>query len=354
MSRNYKRNVIFAVIIACSVLLSACAILEVSKDPSESMTNVATEPTTAPEKPEDSANEETKENVTEDTSAGPDDSSCATQPAVSDDNGGEGKDDVEETKPADTETSAPTEAPATEATEVPTTEATEVPATEATEPESKPNLWLEPVEPTVADTTDPAASDPLAPETDAMEKNEAGESVPEETVPVETTPSVPEPDPVDLVYSAGKSEEVLAEMNKRGSCGRLFIPSVGVDVALFEATMYDSKVSQPIVDANDSAAYMADCVPWWGFPVVADHVHQGFSAIKKSVAGETVAYMHFGDHVDAYMCTRVFRGYNEGTLTDLDGNPIKGTNPGGLCMYTCNSDGTVTITFWQPVGQSEH
>lgn len=213
MSRNYKRNVIFAVIIACSVLLSACAILEVSEDPSESMTNVATEPTTAPEKPEDSANEETKENVTEDTYAGPDDSSCATQPTVSDDNGGEGKDDVEETKPADTETSVPTEAPATEATEVPTTEATEVPATEATEPESKPNLWLEPVEPTVADTTAPAASDPLAPETDAMEKNEAGESVPEETVPVETTPSVPEPDPVDLVYSAGKSEEVLAEIN---------------------------------------------------------------------------------------------------------------------------------------------
>lgn len=348
MSRNYKRNVIFAVIIACSVLLSACAILEVSEDPSESMTNVATEPTTAPEKPEDSANEETKENVTEDTYAGPDDSSCATQPTVSDDNGGEGKDDVEETKPADTETSVPTEAPATEATEVPTTEATEVPATEATEPESKPNLWLEPVEPTVADTTAPAASDPLAPETDAMEKNEAGESVPEETVPVETTPSVPEPDPVDLVYSAGKSEEVLAEMNKRGSCGRLFIPSVGVDVAIFDTTLYDAKVSQPIVDANDSAAYMADCVPWWGFPVVADHVHQGFSAIKKSVAGETVAYMHFGDHVDAYMCTRVFRGYNEDTLTDMDGNPIKGTNPGGLCMYTCNSDGTVTITFWQP------
>lgn len=174
------------------------------------------------------------------------------------------------------------------------------------------------------------------------------EPVPEETSPGETVPTAPEPDPLERIYSSTTRAEIQAEMAKRGSCGRLFIPGVGVDVAIFDATLYDAKQSQPIVDAEDSAAYMTDGVPWWGFPIVADHVHQGFAAIKKSVAGETVAYMHFGDRVEAYMCTRVFRGYNEGTLTDLDGNPIKGTNPGGLCMYTCNSDGSITITFWQP------
>lgn len=85
-----------------------------------------------------------------------------------------------------------------------------------------------------------------------------------------------------------------------------------------------------------------------GFSLIADHVHQGFAAIKGAVAEETTAYLHFGDHIEVFACTKVFQGYNDGTLVDMDGNPLKGTNPGGLGMYTCNADGTITIVYWQP------
>lgn len=182
-------------------------------------------------------------------------------------------------------------------------------------------------------------------------KPENQETMPEETVPAPTESA---PDPVEMIYSVAKSEEIIAEMEMRGSCGRLFIPGVGVDVAIFNVTMYNSKISQPVVDAKDSVAYMTDCVPWWGFPLVGDHVNQGFEGITRCVQGETVAYMHFGTHVDSYICTKIFLGYNNGSIIDFDGNPIKGTNPGGLCMYTCNADDTITIVFWQPLVGTHH
>lgn len=159
-----------------------------------------------------------------------------------------------------------------------------------------------------------------------------------------------EQNPIEAIYSMEMRMSVVAEMESRGSCGRLYIPSIGVDVALFETTMYDSKVSQPIVDAEDSAAYITDDVEAWGFPLIADHVHQGFAAIKGAVAGETIAYMHFGNRIESFICTKVFRGYNNGVLVDMDGNTLKSTNPGGLGMYTCNADGTITVVYWQPIG----
>lgn len=143
-------------------------------------------------------------------------------------------------------------------------------------------------------------------------------------------------------------ETVAEEMARRGNMGRLRISSVGVDVALFETSMYDISHSQPIVDNADSAAYISDTIDDYGFIIIGDHVHQGFAAIKSSVPGVTIAEIDSGTNIQTYICTEIFIGYNNGCLDDLNGNCIKGRNDGGICMYTCNSDGTITITFWQP------
>lgn len=163
------------------------------------------------------------------------------------------------------------------------------------------------------------------------------------------------------VYSSYLSKEkiveppvkisVAEEMKSRpGMLGRLSIPSVGLDVALFYGDVRDSSQSQRVVDASDSAAYLSESDEYYGQILIADHVHQGFSAIKQSVPGTTEAIIDFGTHVEKWICTRIFIGMNVGSnLVDMNGIGIEGQNDGGICMYTCNFDGSITITFWQKV-----
>lgn len=147
-------------------------------------------------------------------------------------------------------------------------------------------------------------------------------------------------------------ETILEEMERRGNIGRLTIPSVGVNVALFNASIYDVGHSQGIVDRSDSAAYLYDADDYYGFDMIADHVHQGFNAIKWVTTGSTMAYIDYGTYTESYICTDMFIGYNgyggRTGMFDANGSDVAGRNDGGLCLYTCNSDGTITITFWQP------
>lgn len=140
---------------------------------------------------------------------------------------------------------------------------------------------------------------------------------------------------------------ILEEKRQRGNVGRLKISSVGVDVALFEVSCYDSKKNQAVVDRTDSAAYMLDANEYFGFTIIGDHSNQGFSKIKNSVPGKTTAVIDYGTYKEEYICTKKFKGRNVGDLVDLEGNSIAGRNDGGLTMYTCNADGTITITFWK-------
>ena len=148
-------------------------------------------------------------------------------------------------------------------------------------------------------------------------------------------------------------ETVLEEMNRRGNIGRLRITSVGIDVAIFATSIYDLSHSQPIVDRSDSAAYMQDGCNYYGFILIGDHVHQGFGGIKKSVIGSTIMEIDNGSTIEKYICVDRFIGYNGykgvGGLYDANGNSVAGRNDGGICLYTCNSDGSITITFWQPI-----
>ena len=149
---------------------------------------------------------------------------------------------------------------------------------------------------------------------------------------------VPEPKPES---SGGKYSSVQDEINKRGITCRLTIPSVGVDVACFWA----SNNLQAYIDASDSAAFFS-----YGYQdVIADHRHQGFSAMKGSAIG-SYAYLDYGSYKKTYVCVANFKGHNTGSsLTDLEGNDIAYMNEGGIAMYTCNENWqNVTITLWQP------
>lgn len=182
------------------------------------------------------------------------------------------------------------------------------------------------------------------------EAPESPESVPEDTeAPLEDYTENSED---DVVESTAPVFTVLDEMSERGNIGRLTIPTFGVDVALFDTSLYNFNHSQAIVDAIDSAAYISDTVDTYGFVIVGDHVYQGFDAIKQ-VSHGTILYIDKGACVESYVCTDIFIGYNgygnKGGMFDINGNSVVGRNDGGLCLYTCNYDETITITFWQPV-----
>ena len=134
------------------------------------------------------------------------------------------------------------------------------------------------------------------------------------------------------------NESVQAEMQRRpGMNGRLVIPSVGVNVALFDGH------AQRFVDAKDSAAYFLA----GNTMLVGDHWNQGFSKIKNCHAG-TLAYIYRGTSVQTLTCTGVCSGINgDSDLLYADGSSA--TMGGGTLMYTCNGANyhDVTLTFWR-------
>lgn len=118
--------------------------------------------------------------------------------------------------------------------------------------------------------------------------------------------------------------------------GRLVIPSVGVNVALFAV------ISQAAADAQDSATYY----PFKNYMLVADHWNQGFWKIKRCSAG-TKAYIYRGTSTQTLTCTGICRGVNaDYDLLYEDGSSA--TTGSGVIMYTCNGSNyhDITITFW--------
>lgn len=77
-----------------------------------------------------------------------------------------------------------------------------------------------------------------------------------------------------------------------GTAGRLTIPSVGIDVALYACSSSGEYAAeqQRIVDEIDSAAYITQVHT--NSHVIADHNHQGFDAMKSCVPNETYAYIN--------------------------------------------------------------
>lgn len=131
-----------------------------------------------------------------------------------------------------------------------------------------------------------------------------------------------------------------------GTAGSLSIPGVGVDVALNYVDMTSaSSDPQGVVNAENSAAYMTG----FAVPVIADHAHQGFSAIANAY-GQT-AYIYNGGSVQAYTCVGVYNGTNTGDDIVVNGQSAIYSVLGSLVMYTCQSaDGVnVWVTVWNAI-----
>ena len=135
-----------------------------------------------------------------------------------------------------------------------------------------------------------------------------------------------------------KLPKVIVAKQSTHYFGRFLIPSVGVDVACY------SSMAQSVVDARDSAGYFRAC----GHRIIADHVHQGFGAIKRCRPGDK-AQLVTDDGVEVFTCVAVIQGHNTGTqLTDAAYQPIDELYPDALVCYTCNDTWqNVTIVFFE-------
>ena len=108
----------------------------------------------------------------------------------------------------------------------------------------------------------------------------------------------------DLIFT--ELLEVQEDQGRLGDYGRLIIPEVGVNVALFYADDNLDNQAQVLTDAQDSAVFM----PWVDDQyMIADHWTQGFINIKDCREG-TRAYIKKEDCIEMYVCTEMTTGNN--------------------------------------------
>lgn len=132
-----------------------------------------------------------------------------------------------------------------------------------------------------------------------------------------------------ILMEKGEVEESL------GGYGRLYIPEVGVDVAVYSTSECNIDYAQAVCDRQDSAAY---CANFNGGHIsyIADHWNQGFINIKYCQVGTEAFIKKCDGSVDEYVCVEVSEGHNTGyDLVDSNWNSIVCREEDLLC-YTCN------------------
>lgn len=158
---------------------------------------------------------------------------------------------------------------------------------------------------------------------------------PETIEPIDTIETTVATEPVEQTEPPQKYSD---DGNYSGFVGRLYIPDVGIDVALY------SGYSQSITDREDSA----NIFRWKSYygEVIADHSNQDFSELLDvSVGSEGRIELKDGSVV-IIKCVAVFNGHNTGQeLTDEVRNNIIGQ--ADYVMYTCvNGWQNVRICLW--------
>lgn len=117
--------------------------------------------------------------------------------------------------------------------------------------------------------------------------------------------------------------------------GRLYIPSVDINVQLYETVNGDHK-AQDYVDAQDSAAYRISHKGGCGF--IADHYNQGFIKIKKCKVG-CYCYIISKNDIEIYKCMKVISGRNDGNnLYTADGERLSDIDYADFACYTCDGN----------------
>lgn len=121
--------------------------------------------------------------------------------------------------------------------------------------------------------------------------------------------------------------------------GRLHIPEVGVNVALYHGA------SQKITDRKDSANIFSMSI--FNGLYIADHNTQAFKNLHKVLPG-TKGYVELQDGDILYIeCIDIFDGYNTGKLiTNKSGQ----TNfQADYLMYTCKKGQNIVICLWNHI-----
>lgn len=123
--------------------------------------------------------------------------------------------------------------------------------------------------------------------------------------------------------------------------GRLYIPDVSIDVALYYS------LDQDVTDKADSA----NIFTWYDYQgeVIADHASQEFSKLFRVTVGMT-GYIDVDNGETIHIkCVNVFDGYNmrTGGLVDLDYNTAHGR--ADYTLYTCkdNTGDNIRIWLWE-------
>ena len=136
------------------------------------------------------------------------------------------------------------------------------------------------------------------------------------------------------------------------SGGRLIIPTLGHSVALESRSAYDQDL-QAVTDASDEACDVRANTGWGSLECIADHVNQGFSAIKSAQIGTRAYIYRQSGAVETYECINICQGTNDGSNIIVNGTNEMSWTPGAngdLYMYTCNQDWMhVTVVFWRRI-----
>lgn len=204
----------------------------------------------------------------------------------------------------------------------------------------------------ITETTQPTAETTESPEvTKATEETieETVSTIPEEEIKVEETEETivveeteaakPTEEPKETQKSAEQINSLYADdYNYSNFYGRLYIPSVGIDVALYRG------VSQSATDRADSAAIFA--YGSYDGEIIADHNNQDFSKLFNVVVGTTGYIQLSNGNVINIKCVEVINGHNTGTeLTDENYNVVMGKYD--YLMYTCrNGWKNIRICQW--------
>ena len=127
--------------------------------------------------------------------------------------------------------------------------------------------------------------------------------------------------------------------NYPGFYGRLHIPAVGIDVALYSSS------SQYVCNRADSCCYFY----FNGSTVMGDHSNQAFRTLTSVSTGMTAYIDLAGGGRLNLLCTGVLNGHNHRDyFSDSNYNCLNGAGP--YITYTCTSrDGFhIRICLWTP------
>lgn len=141
-------------------------------------------------------------------------------------------------------------------------------------------------------------------------------------------------------------EKVRNDNRELGTFGRLYLPSVNLNVALYNTDISEGGIAQKVVDNRDSAAYFSV----YSHQIIADHSHQGFHKIADIPIGEKAYIKKNSQQILVYKLVQKFEGMNQGSdLTDLNGRSVFDETE-NLIMYTCYKineyENHVMITIW--------